>query len=72
MEHLPLNLSEYQLAVLSSRLQELRNEKADYTPDLTTETAIRDSCNHLGKFDGQIELMSSLIEEAHPSIEKED
>ena len=72
MERLSLNLSEYQLAVLSSRLQELRNEKADYTPDLTTETAIRDSCNLLGKFDGQIELMSSLIEEAHTLIEKED
>lgn len=72
MERLPLNLSEYQLAVLSSRLQELRNEKADYTPDLTTETAIRDSCNLLGKFDGQIELMSSLIEEAHTLIEKEE
>ena len=72
MERQQLNLTEYQVAVLANRLQQLRNEKSDYSPDLSTETAIRDSCKVLGKFDGQIEQLSDLIEEAHTIVSEEE
>ena len=72
MERQPLNLTEYQVAVLASRLKQLRIEKSEYSPDLSTEPAIRNSCNILGKFDGQIEQLVDLIEEAHTIVSEEE
>lgn len=70
--NLPLNLSDYQVAVIRQRLADVRSEKADYSPDLTDEIAIRDSCKLIGKFDGQIELLNAIIDEALTPLDPED
>lgn len=62
-----LLLSPYQVAVIKQRILALKLAKADYTPDLTTEAAIRTSCSTLGAYDGQLELLELIVAEAENS-----
>lgn len=62
-----LLLSPYQVAIIKQRIVELKLAKADYTPDLTSEAAIRNSCSTLGAYDGQIELLELMVADAENS-----